>query len=146
MADYKDILSGTIGKLAGKAKEAANASGVLDVYAQGTNRAKALGQIAKLSLELNGEHEELKRIYTEIGRLYFEQAREAPEGFFVPLFEQANRVSGNIRAKRAKIDELKENYGVSGQSDIDVEIGDFDDVVSATEADGMTVEIKTKDE
>ena len=145
MADYKDILSGTLGKLAGKVKETASSSGVLDVYAQGANRAKAFGQLAKMTLELNGEHEELQRIYTEIGRLYFEQAKDAPEGFFVPLFEQANRVSDSIRAKRAKIDELKEHYGVTEQSDIDVEIGDFDDVVSATEADGMTVEIKTKE-
>ena len=146
MADYKDILSGTLGKLADKVKETASATGVLDVYAQGANRAKAFGQLAKMTLELNGEHEELQRIYTEIGRLYFEQAKDAPEGFFVPLFEQANRVPASIRAKRAKIDELKEHYGVSEQSDIDVEIGDFDDVVSATEADGMTVEIKTKEE
>ena len=146
MADYKDILSGTLGKLAGMVKETASSSGVLDVYAQGANRAKAFGQLAKMTLELNGEHEELQRIYTEIGRLYFEQAKDAPEGFFVPLFEQANRVSDSIRAKRAKIDELKEHYGVTEQSDIDVEIGDFDDVVSATEADGMTVEIKTKEE
>ena len=145
MADYKDILSGTFGKLADKVKETANSTGVLDVYAQGSNRAKAFGQLTKLTLELNGEHEELQRIYTEIGRLYFEQAKDAPEGFFVPLFEQANRVSDSIRAKRAKIDELKEHYGVSEQNDIDVEIGDFDDVVSATEADGMTVEIKTKE-
>ena len=146
MADYKDILSGTLSRLADKVKETASSTGVLDVYAQGANRAKAFGQLTKLTLELNGEHEELQRIYTEIGRLYFEQAKDTPEGFFVPLFEQANRVSDNIRAKRAKIDELKEHYGVSEQSDIDVEIGDFDDVVSATEADGMTVEIKTKDE
>ena len=146
MADYKDILSGTLSKLADKVKETASSAGVLDVYAQGANRAKAFGQLTKLTLELNGEHEELQRIYTEIGRLYFEQAKDTPEGFFVPLFEQANRVSDNIRAKRAKIDELKEHYGVTEQSDIDVEIGDFDDVVSATEADGMTVEIKKKEE
>ena len=146
MADYKDILSGTLSKLADKVKETASSTGVLDVYAQGANRSKAFGQLTKLTLELNGEHEELQRIYTEIGRLYFEQAKDTPEGFFVPLFEQANRVSDNIRAKRAKIDELKEHYGVTEQSDIDVEIGDFDDVVSATEADGMTVEIKTKEE
>ncbi len=145
MADYKDILSGTFGKLADKVKETASSSGVLDVYAQGASRAKAFGQLTKLTLELNGEHEELQRIYTEIGRLYFEQAKDAPEGFFVPLFEQANRVTDSIRAKRAKIDELKEHYGVTEQGDINVEIGDFDDVVSATEADGMTVEIKTKE-
>ena len=145
MADYKDILSGTFGRLADKVKETASSTGVLDVYAQGANRAKAFGQLTKLTLELNGEHEELQRIYTEIGRLYYEQAKDAPEGFFVPLFEQANRVTGSIQAKRAKIDELKEHYGVSEQSDIDVEIGDFDDVVSATEADGMTVEVRTKE-
>ncbi len=145
MADYKDILSGTLGKLAEKAREAAGNSGVLDVYAQGTSRAKAFGQMAKLSLELNGEHEELKRIYTEIGRLYFEQARQNPEGFFVPLFEQAERVSGNIREKRARIDALHETYGTPEEHDLDVEITDFDDVVSATEADGITVEIKSEE-
>ena len=145
MADYKDILSGTFGRLADKVKETASSTGVLDVYAQGANRAKAFGQLTKLTLELNGEHEELQRIYTEIGRLYYEQAKDAPEGFFVPLFEQANRVTGSIREKRAKIDELKEHYGVTEKNDIDVEIGDFDDVVSATEADGMTVEIRAKE-
>lgn len=144
MADYKDILSGTIGKFAGKVKEAADSSGVLDVYAQGTNRAKALGQIAKLTLELNSEHAELQRIYTEIGRLYYEQAKTAPEGFFVPLFDQADRAAEKIREKRAKIDELHARYGESGEHDIDVEIGDFDDVVSAAEADALTFEFKNE--
>ena len=142
MADYKDLF----GKLADKVKDVAETSGVMDVYAQGANRAKAFGKLTKLTVELSREQEELKRIYTEIGRLYFEQAREAPEGFFVPLFEQAERVSRNIREKRARIDALHETYGTPEQSDIDVEIGDFDDVVSATEADGMTVEIKTEKE
>ena len=145
MADYKELLGGTLGKLADKVKETASSTGVLDVYAQGASRAKAFGQLTKLTLELNGEHDELQRIYAEIGRLYFEKAKDAPEGFFVPLFEQANRVTGSIREKRARIDELKEHYGVTGKNDIDVEIGDFDDVVSATEADGMTVEIRTKE-
>lgn len=145
MADYKDILNGTLGKLAGKVKDAADSSGVLDVYAQGANRARAFGQIAKLSLELNSEHEELNRIYTEIGRLYYEQAKAAPEGFFVPLFEQATRVTGRIQEKRAKIEALRDEAGIAGESDIEVEIGDFDEIVSATEADGMAVDSKTKD-
>ena len=138
MADYKDLL----GKLADKVKDVAETSGVMDVYAQGASRAKAFAQLTKLTVELNREHEELKRIYTEIGRLYYEQAKDTPERFFVPLFEQAKRVTENIREQRTKIDELKTSYGLSAQDDISVEIGDFDDVVSATEADGMTVEIK----
>lgn len=144
MADYKDILTGTLGKLTEKVREAADSSGVLDVYAQGAGRAKAFGQVAKLSLELNGEHEELSRVYAEIGRLYYEQAKDDPQGLFVPLFEQAARITDGIRRRRAKIDELKSAFSAE-TDDIDVEFGDFDDVVSATEADGMTVEIKSEE-
>ena len=143
MADYKDILSGTLGKLADKVKETANSSGVLDVYAQGANRAKAFGQLAKMTLELNGEHEELQRIYTEIGRLYFEQAKDAPEGFFVPLFEQAGRISDSIRQKQAEIDGLKADYLEPGEKDVEVEFGDFDDIVSAAEREALGEEDKT---
>ena len=138
MADYKDLF----GKLADKVKDAAETSGVIDVYAQGASRAKAFGQLTKLTVELGREHEELRRIYAEIGRLYYEQNMAAPEGVFVPLFEQAGRVTDGIRERRARIEALKESSGLTEQDGIDVEIGDFDDVVSATEADGMTVEIK----
>ena len=133
MADYKDIF----GKLAGKVKDAADSSGVLDVYAQGANRAKAFGQIAKLTLELNSEHEEINRIYTEIGRLYFEQMRENPEGYFAPLFAQATALTESIHAREAEIAALKEDldYAKAAQ-DIDVEIAEFEDVVNATEDDG----------
>ena len=138
MADYKDLF----GKLADKVKDVAETSGVIDVYAQGASRAKAFGQLTKLTVELGREHEELRRIYAEIGRLYYEQNMAAPEGVFVPLFEQAGRVTDGIRERRARIEALKESSGLTEQDGIDVEIGDFDDVVSATEADGMTVEIK----
>ena len=137
MADYKDILSGTFGKVVGKVKEAADSSGVLDVYTRGTDRARAFGSVAKLSLELNGDYEELNRVYAEIGKLYFEQAREKPEGFFVPLFEQAGKIGAGIREKRAKIDALKERFGEAAGHDIDAEIGDFDDIVSAAEKEAM---------
>ena len=137
MADYKDILSGSLGKVVGRVKEAADSTGVLDVYARGTDRAKAIGTLAKLSLELNGDYDELKRVYAEIGRLYYEQAKAAPDGFFVPLFEQAGKIGAEIREKRAKIDALKERFGDAEHSDIEVEIGDFDDIVSAAEKEAM---------
>lgn len=137
MADYKDILAGTLGKLAGKVKDAAEGSGVVGVYAKGADRAKAFGQITKLTLSLNGEHEELKRVYAEIGRLYFEQAKAAPEGFFVPLFEQAEKLTDSIKDKQAEINRLKSDYLESGEKDVEVEIGDFDDIVSAAEREAM---------
>lgn len=140
MADYKDIITGTIGSIVDKVKEVANSDSVRGVYEQGASRAKSYGRIAKLSLELNGSAEELKRVYTEIGKLYFEQARENPEGFFAPLFAQAEELRGVIAAKETEIQALKDTL-VPEEADISVEIeveedpapDAFDQVVSAEE-------------
>lgn len=142
MADYKDIIAGTIKSFAGKVKDVAESSTVRGIYEHGAERAKAYGSIAKLTLEVNGEYEELKRAYTEIGKLYFEQARENPEGFFAPLFAQVEEINGRIHANEDAIADIKaqieaENADSDGLGiDISVEFGDFDDVVDSTEADG----------
>ena len=142
MADYKDIIAGTINSIVGKVKEVAESGAVHDIYEHGANRAKSYGRIAKLALELNGENEELKRVYTEIGRLYYEQAKDAPEGFFAPLFAQAEEICGRIAAKEDEINALKADVAAAtgcDEADIDVEIGEFDDfdnIVDATEDDG----------
>lgn len=142
MADYKDIISGTINSIIGKVKEVAESGAVRDIYENGASRAKSYGRIAKLALELNGENEELKRVYTEIGRLYYEQAKDDPEGFFAPLFAQAEEICGRIAAKEDEINSLKADVAAAtgcDEADIDVEIGEFDDfdnIVDATEDDG----------
>ena len=129
MADYRDMLK----SLAAKAKDAADSSGVTGVYAKGAERARAFGQITKLTLDSNRDLEELTRVYAEIGKLYFEQAREKPEGIFVPLFEQANRLSGAIRERKQEIDALKVQHLDPAQSTADQGFADFDAVVSQAE-------------
>ena len=142
MSDTMDKLAGTLGELVKKAKEmggqavdAVDKNGtVRGVYARGAERTKAYARIARLTLALNGEHEELKKIYTEIGRLYFEQQQGRAEGFFAPLFAQAGETAENIRSIQTEIDALKEKIAEeSGEKDIEVEIGAFDNVVSADE-------------
>ena len=136
MADYKDIIAGTIKNLAGKVKDIAESGTVRGIYEQGAERAKAYGTIAKLTLEVNGDAEELKRVYTEIGKLYFEQNRENPEGFFTSLFSQVEEINARIHEKEDTINELKARLEADKAADIDVEIGDFEDIVDSTEADG----------
>ncbi len=137
MADYKDIINGTLGNLVSKVKEVANSETVKNVYEQGASRAKSYGRIAKLSLESNGDAEELKRVYIEIGKLYYEQAKDAPEGFFAPLFAQAGELIAKLDAKEAEIEALKAEL-MPEEPDIHVEIEEvpadpFEEVVSATE-------------
>ena len=136
MADYKDIIAGTIKNLAGKVKDVAESGTVRGIYEQGAERAKAYGTITKLTLEVNGDAEELKRVYTEIGKLYFEQNRENPEGFFTSLFSQVEEINARIHEKEDTINELKARLEADKAANIDVEIGDFEDIVDSTEADG----------
>lgn len=180
MADYKDIITGTISNLVGKVKEVAESpnvkevvdkvkvaaedtmdkvkeategSTVKEVYEQGASRVKSYSRIAKLSLEMNGDYEELKRVYTEIGKLYYEQHKDAPEGFFSPLFAQAEQISARIERTEAEIEAMKAEVGTGDKDDITVEVvaedaaeefkaaaEEFQNVVDATETDGSSQE------
>lgn len=161
MADYKEFITGTLNSLVGKAKEiagsetvtgivekvktAAEGSQVYGVYEQGSSRAKQYARIAKLSLELNGQNEELGRIYTEIGKLYCEQMQDNPGGFFEPLFQQAKAVTENIRAKQAEIDRIKaaletakteRDIDVEIVEDLDADIAEFEQIVDESTEQG----------
>ncbi len=134
MADYKVILEA----LVNRAKGAVESSGVREVYQQGADRARAYSRIARLTLSMNSQADELKKVYTEIGKLYFEQIREAPQGVFAPLAAQAETLMNDIKAKEQEVKALKEQ--LSAEKDIEVEISeqidDFDAVVDATENAG----------
>ena len=137
MADYKELF----GSLVNKAKDVMESTGVTEVYQKGASRTKAYSRIARLTLDTNSQAEELRKVYTEIGRLYFEQARENPEGVFAPLFAQAGKLMDELKAKEAELDELKSGLrDEAEEKDIEVEItqdiDEFDQVVSATEAEG----------
>ena len=137
MADYKELF----GSLVNKAKDVMESTGVTEVYQKGASRTKAYSRIARLTLDTNSQAEELRKVYTEIGRLYFEQARENPEGVFAPLFAQAGKLMDELKAKEEELEELKRPLGAEAEEkDIEVEItqdiDEFDQVVSATEAEG----------
>ena len=140
MADYKDIIAGTINAISGKVKEVAQSGSVRGIYEQGAARAKAFGQLTKLTLSINGDNEELKRVFIEIGKLYYDQAKDAPEGFFASLFSQVESIKADIADKQAQIDELKAQTAESSAPDVEVEVTDFESIVDATEEDGKSEE------
>lgn len=136
MSDYMDLINGTLKNIAEKVKDAAEATGVREVYEQGIERTKSYGAIARLTVGINGDTEELKRVYQEIGRLYYEEHKDAPEGFYSSLFSQVDALNAAVGAKREEIETLKNGIDSSAASDIDVEICEFEDIVNSIEADG----------
>ena len=135
MADYKDIIQGTINNIVGKVKDVAESGTVRDIYDKGVDRAKSYGRIAKLSLEMNGESEELKRVYTEIGRLYYEDHTDSEnEPYYSSLFAQADELKAKLADMDAEIKAMKAEFDAQcGDADIDVEICNFEDIVEESE-------------
>lgn len=137
MADYKDLINGTLKNIVVKVKDVADNAGVSEVYAKGIERTKSYGTIAKLTIDINGDTEELKRVYQEIGRLYYEENKDAPDGFYASLFSQIDALNAGIQSKRSDIEAIKAELDSSAKKDIDVEIGEFEEVVNNTENDGI---------
>ena len=137
MADYKELF----GSLVNKAKDVMESTGVTEVYQKGASRTKAYSRIARLTLDTNSQAEELRKVYTEIGKLYFEQAKDKPEGFFAPLFAQAGKLLDGAEGQGGGAGGAEGACGTEAEEkDIEVEITqeepDFDAVVDATENAG----------
>jgi len=129
MSDYKSILKGTLNTITEKAKDLAESGTVREIYDKGASKAKSLGNIAKLTLEYNGAGEDLRKAYMEIGRLYYEENCNAPQGFFAPLFEKVKEIGDRMSVIDKELDALKDELKASGEATE----ADFESVVSDTE-------------
>ncbi len=97
------------------------------------DKAKAMARMAKLTVEINGEKDAMKKAYIEIGKLYYETHREDPDGFFAQLCEEITLAGENIAAKEAEITVLKasfSDFSDLGGGSVDVE---FENVAAESE-------------
>lgn len=131
MADFNDF-----NKKAGNFAAAAFGK-ARDFTASAVDKAKRTGRIAKLNLDISSEKETIRHAYADIGKLYYETHKDAPEGFFVQLVEEINTSMAAIALKEAEIAELKTEPDGPDGPDFeapDFEDADFDTVVTDTEA------------
>lgn len=85
MADYKSILKGTLNSVTKKAKDYVESGSLKEAYDKGSTTARCYANIAKLSLQINGELEEQNKVFIEIGRLCYDENRDNPDGRYAPL-------------------------------------------------------------
>ena len=136
MKDYRDMLSSLKDKVvdvAGKAVSDEMRDKVAGAAHTVSERAKYASRMTRLTVDCNAELERVKRTYTEIGRLYYDQAKDAPVGFFAPLFEQAAALIESINGKQAQIQAMKDEFAAETAP---AEDADFESIVDATEDDG----------
>ena len=129
MANYRSMIKGTASALGNKAKEkiksAAQSNKLHSVYDRSSTTARCYANIAKLNVKINGELEEQKKVFVEIGRLYFDQHRNDPEDYFVPLFEELVAMDQKIEALRTELYEAKASIAAAKEKTLEVEIIDL---------------------
>ncbi len=126
MKDFSEIKNAVLSSI-GKAADAGK-----DIANKAADKAKSGARIAKLSMEIAGEKENMKKAYIEIGKLYYDTHKDDPEGFFIQLCDEVSLAQKNIADKEAEIEALKltEDEPVA---DIEIDI-EFEKVVAEDEA------------
>ncbi|MBP8640559.1 MAG: hypothetical protein KBI01_06635 [Oscillospiraceae bacterium] len=114
MSDFNELkgaILNTLGTVAGKTRDFAE---------KAADKAKEVGRIAKLNMELSAEKDTIEKAYLEIGKLYYETRKNSPDGFFVQLCDEITLADENIARILSELDDLKASLGSKG-CDIDVE-------------------------
>jgi hypothetical protein len=80
---------------------------VAGVAQSGLDRSKRLAEIAKLRASNHAEESAMKRAYMEIGKLYYAERGDAPEGAYVALCSRISKSQDTITHNLNQIAELK---------------------------------------
>lgn len=107
MADYKSIVKGTAHSIGSKAKNYVESGALKDAYLKGSTAARCYANIAKLNLQINGELEEQKKVFIEIGRLFYDEHRFDADGKYATLFTELEDSDAKIDAMRAELNAAK---------------------------------------
>ena len=107
MKDYRDMLS----SLKDKVVDAAGKAVSDEMRDKVAGAAQAVGERAKyasrLTVDCNAELERVKRTYTEIGRLYYENYRDTADAFLAELCQQVTDANAHVAEMEAQMDELR---------------------------------------
>lgn len=129
--DLKEKVMSTLGAVADMTKGAA---------VKTADAAKNMTRIAKLSVEVGSEKDTIKKAYAEIGKIYYDLHKDAPDDLFAQLCEEITLTLKNIEAKEAEIAELKVTSDRNENSDIEVEFEEITEDDYATPATTCTCE------
>ena len=110
MKDYRDMLSSLKDKVvdvAGKAVSDEVRDKVAGAAHTVGERAKYASRMTRLTVDCNAELERVKRTYTEIGRLYYENYRDTADAFLAELCQQVTDANARVAELEAQMDELR---------------------------------------
>lgn len=86
------------------------------------DKAVAAAKITKINTEIISEKDKMKKAYQQIGKIYYDLYKDAPDAEFTQAIEALEAAKAAIRAKRAEIEEIK----TANTDDVGINIDDAD--------------------
>ena len=83
----------------------------MDLAQTGVAKTKQLAEIAKLNMAIVSEEETVKKLYMEIGKLYYAEQGMAPDPAYAALCEQITAAKTTVEEGKARIADLKAENG-----------------------------------
>ena len=106
-----------------------------EVASVAADKTKDAARIARLTVDMGTEKENLKKAYLELGKAFYEEKKDFAEGLFAQLCEEVTAVTARIGAMQREIDGLKDGFKPAPEPD-------FEEVVASAEDEAdITVEI-----
>lgn len=91
----------------------------VELYKIAEEKTKVLAKTTKLSTEIALEKGSLRKLYRELGKMYYELNGSSPETSFSQICTEIAFSLGCIAAKQKEIDDLKNDYEFSYDMDAD---------------------------
>ena len=110
--NLKDKVLSTLGQTTNIVKDLVGKAGdnAKDITGKTADLAKNGSRIAKLSVDVATERENMRKTFCKIGQLYYETYKNAPEEAFVQLFGEILLAENTVAKKEAEISALKVKF------------------------------------
>lgn len=135
--DLKQAFFSKLGTVADKTRGVAaqTADKAKDLAGKAADKAGDVKRITKLNIDLSTDKENLKKAYTELGKLCYTNRGADPDGAQEQMFGEIAVLLEGIAAKEAELAELKSKPEAAAEPEIEVEVVDFEQAVEAVEAE-----------
>ena len=80
----------------------------VDLAQAGVAQSKRLAEIVRLKMDSMSQRDAIKKAYLEIGKLYYAERGQSPDGAYAAACERITAARAAIEVNKARIDELKQ--------------------------------------
>ena len=108
-SQIKNVLGGVLEVVSEKGKgylETVSEMGK-EVVDTAKDKTRTAGRVAKLTMEINAEKTALEDVFTELGKIYYDECASSAMGIFAQLCEEISFTAERIDVMEAELAELK---------------------------------------